>query len=94
MIYFQTLFPLSNSLSSINIKKIEILKSSGRESNPGLPCDRLERLPLDHDGLMDYRGAFYKFKTLMRAAGRRRRQRGAAGAVMYVLVSSMYLVCT
>ena len=30
----------------------------------------------------------------MRAAGRRRRQRGAAGAVVYVLVSSMYLVCT
>ena len=35
------------------------------------------------------RGAFYNFITLMRAAGRRRRQRGAAGAIVYVLSMSI-----
>ena len=53
-------------LSPLLIKKEinESWKSTIRESNPDLLCDRPERLPLDHDGLMKVEGRFYLHNLL------------------------------
>ena len=62
--------------------------SSVGESNPGLPCDSREWLPLYHDGLMEVKDNFCNFKLLKHSARRRRHQRGTAGAILYVLICS------